>query len=165
MMRKFWLALLILTASSGAAGAAATDLQVGQAFGAWVFQCSAVGQDKTLCAFRTTVVSADTKQIVVDLRIARPDPKADYIMSAILPLGLNIQAGVKTAVDGVDSTDLLLRACFAKGCIATADLAEATVQSLTSGKDLSLKFDMSGKTITATMKLEGLNDALAAAKW
>lgn len=165
MISKFALAFVLAAASAGAASAQTADLQVGQAFGGWVFQCNAVGQDKTLCAFGTTVMSSDKKRVVVDLRISRPKADAPFMMSAMLPLGLNIQAGVKTSVDGADPIDVPLRACFAKGCVASMELDDATVAALRAGTDLSLQFDIAGKTVTAGMKLEGLNDALTAAAW
>jgi invasion protein IalB len=165
MMSKFALAFVLATAAAGTASAQTADLQVGQAFGAWVFQCNAVGQDKTLCAFSATAVGPDKKRVIVDLRISRPAADAPFMMSALLPLGLNIQTGVKTAVDGAEPVDLPLRACFAKGCVASAELDDATLDALKSGTSLLLQFDIAGKTVSADMKLEGLNDALTAANW
>ncbi len=165
MMRKFALGFVLLASFACGGAAKAGDLKVGQAFGAWVFQCNAVAQDKTVCSFATTVLSADTKQAVVDLRISRPKADGPFVVFALLPLGLNIQAGVKAAVDGADPADLPLRACFKKGCIATAELKDETVAVLKAGTDLALTFEMAGKSITATMKLQGLSDALAAAGW
>ena len=164
MINKFALAF-VLAAAAGTAGAQTGDLQVGQAFGGWVFQCSAVGQDKTLCTFGTTVLSQDKKRVVVDLRISRPNADVPFMMSAMLPLGVNIQTGVKTSVDGAEPADVPLRACLARGCIASTELDDATVAALKAGTNLSLQFDIAGRTVTADMKLEGLNDALTAAAW
>ena len=165
MMKKFALAFVLAAATAGTAGAQTTDLQVGQAFGGWVFQCNAVGQDKTLCSFGTNALSPDKKRVVVDLRISRPKADAPFVMSAMLPLGLNIQAGVKTSVDDAEPTQVPLRTCLPKGCIASMELDDATVAALRAGTKLSLQFDIAGKTVTADMKLEGLNDALTAANW
>ena len=161
----FALAAALWAATLGGASAQTAEPQIGQAFGAWVFQCNAVGQDKTICAFATNVLSPDKKQVMVDLRISRPKADGALVLSALLPLGMSLQTGVKTAVDGEDSVDVPLRTCVARGCIATLDLDEAAVTKLKQGKALALEFDIAGKKITANIKLDGLTDAFTAAKW
>lgn len=162
---KLVLAAALWAATFGGASAQTTEPQIGQAFGAWVFQCSAVGQDKTICSFGTTVLSPDKKQAMVDLRISHPKVDGALILSALLPLGLNIQSGVKTAIDGGESIAVPLRTCVARGCVATMELDADAVKKWKAGKSLALEFEIAGKKITATIKLDGITDAFTAAKW
>lgn len=164
-MRNMALCIFYAAMFGGAAMAQTNDLKVGQAFGGWVFRCNAIGQDKTSCAFVSTVLSEDKKHAVAAVNVNRASTGKGYALSVLLPLGVDIQAGVKSAVDDGATIDLPLRVCTVNGCVAATTMDDKAADALKKGKNLTVQFNFGDKSAKATVPLAGLKDALAAANW
>lgn len=164
-MGKVVLGVFCALFCSGSAMAETTAVKAGQAFGGWVFRCTAIAQGKTSCAFVSTILSGDKKHVVAEVEVTRASTGKGETLSALLPLGTDLQAGVKGAVDGGAAFDLPLRLCLPKGCVAATGLDDKATAALRTGKAFAFTFTIAGKSAKATVPLTGLSDALTAANW
>lgn len=142
--------------------------KVGQKFGDWVFQCSAVAQNQTDCAFVQTIVTQDGKRQLAQLQLLEQKTvPGTYVLTIILPLGLELQNGVTSRIDQTDPVLMSFKTCIPRGCIASMPLDEILASALRNGNKLELAFTMADATKTAiiTGSLAGINDAFSAAKW
>jgi len=140
--------------------------KIGQQFGDWVFQCSAVAQNQTACAFVQTIVSQDGKRQLAQLQMLEQKTEpASYILTMLLPLGLDIQNGVTAKIDTTDPVAATLKTCLPRGCIATIALDKNLADALKHGKSLALDFTMGGGKKTITGSLNGIAEAFNAIAW
>ena len=161
-------AVLGMVFGSGSALAQDNQPKVGQKFGDWVFQCSAVAQNQTDCAFVQTIVTPDGKRQVAQLQMLEQKTKpGTYILTVVLPLGLDIQNGVTARIDQTDPVSATLKTCLPRGCIASMPLDEILAGALRNGNKLELAFTMADgkKTATVTGSLTGIDEAFTAAAW
>ena len=122
-------AVLGMTLGSWPAFAQDNQPKVGQKFGDWVFQCSAVAQNQTDCAFVQTIVTPDGKRQVAQLQmLEQRTAPGTYILTVVLPLGLDIQNGVTARVDQAEPVPATLKTCLPRGCIASMPLDEASAK-------------------------------------
>lgn len=166
MRRIFSTALLCLGLSAGAALAQDGGPVMGQAYGDWVFQCAAVAQDKTVCAFSQTVTEGQRKVAQFQIREAT---KADgaALMTLLLPLGFDFENGVNVTIDDGDPLPVTLKTCRAQGCVATMPIDQAAADQLRSGEKMTvaLTANEGQRKLTIVGSLKGLTDAFAAAGW
>ena len=88
------------------------------------------------------------------------------MLSALLPLGLSIPAGVSVAVDEIDPVTLELRRCVPAGCIAGRQLSEAETAAMRLGVVIAITFtNAAGRTITLDGSLDGISAGLDLAGW
>lgn len=161
-------AVLGLAFGSGSALARDSQPKVGQKFGDWVFQCSAVAQNKTDCAFVQTIVTPDGKRQVAQLQmLEQKGEPGTYVVTVFLPLGLDLQVGVTARIDQTDPVAAPLKTCLPRGCIASMPLDENLAGALRNGNKLELAFTLADgkKTATITGSLKGIDEALTAAGW
>ena len=167
---RYLISVAVLGLAFGSGSALAQDSQpkVGQKFGDWVFQCSAVAQNQTDCAFVQTIVTPDGKRQLAQLQmLEQKTVPGTYILTVVLPLGLDLQNGVTARIDQTDPVLVTLKTCLPRGCIASMPLDEVLGSALRNGNALELAFTVADgkKTATVTGSLTGIDEAFSAAAW
>jgi invasion protein IalB len=144
--------------------AMAEGAKSGQAFGDWVFQCSAIAEGQTTCGLRQTLVSQTDNKPVAIFRFTWEKKAGELVLTAILPLGIDIAPGVKGTVDDATQFDYNLQTCVPRGCIAAAKIADPLLQSMISGGTFRTTFTLRGakETTSFSGSLKGFSEGLKA---
>jgi invasion protein IalB len=121
----------------------------------WAARCSSASRDAPLeCAMEQNAVFTKTGQLAVLVNIRVPGDTRAPIEFVQLPLGLNLQAGVKLQVDEGKSADLPILTCENRGCYASVPLSPDMLNAMKAGKQLKIIFqDMAKETITIPLPL------------
>ena len=167
IMRHIILTVLIgLALQTGVAQAEAAKPTVGQAYGDWKFQCSALKQDTTRCAFVQTIVASTDQRKIAQLQIVEADG-AEPQFTILLPLGLDLQTAVTMKIDDADPITVPLKTCVQQGCLGTIAIDASLKESLAAGQSLKVQFSLANgkKDISFAGSLKGLADAFTAAAW
>lgn len=168
-MRNIILSALIgLALQTGAALAEGEKPTVGQAYGDWKFQCSAVAQNSTRCAFVQTIVASSNKHKIAQLQIV--EAQGDGVepqLTFLLPLGLDLQSAVTMQIDDADAVPVPLKTCAPQGCVGVLPVDATLAEALAAGQSLKVQFSLANgkKDVGFTSSLKGLSDAFAAAAW
>jgi invasion protein IalB len=164
MLQKYGFMAILLATIPGFADAAPA---VGDRFGDWVFQCEARAEGQTDCAFVQTILDPASKSPLAQIRILQPRKDGKGSLIALLPLGLNLEMGVKAAVDETQSVDVRISTCLPRGCLAQIDLTPEVITKLKAGVTLGLAFDIISvrKRVSLNSSLSGVSSALSAAGW
>ena len=153
-------------ASETAAQAATAGApKVGQTFGNWIFQCSAVAQNNTICTLSQTLVDGQSKKPIAKFSVGRSGPGSETRLVVLLPLGLDIASGVSGSVDKGAEFKYTLESCVPSGCIASRPVDAALLNGIRTGTALNVSFRFQGndKAITLSGVLKSLGDGMTAA--
>ncbi|AGI69027.1 invasion protein B-like protein [Octadecabacter antarcticus 307] len=161
-------AVLVAAACCTLAGSASAQdgpPRAGQVFGDWRFDCTAITEAQSRCQLTQTMLAGELRQAVARLGLA-PDADGGMVLSALLPLGFSIPAGVRVAIDEGETIPLDLVRCVTAGCIAGHTLSADEITALRLGVLLAISFDSAaGRTITLAGSLDGISAGLDATGW
>jgi invasion protein IalB len=88
------------------------------------------------------------------------------VLTALLPLGLSIPAGVQVSVDDGPEMALTLERCLRAGCVAGRVLSAEDIATLRRGTVLAIRFDAApGRTVDLEGSLSGISAGLDATGW
>lgn len=155
--------ILALAAGLGLAGPAMADAAKAKdpAFGDWVLRC-AKNSGAEHCALHQKIMARDTKLPVAAFVIARNKDSKQLRLAVILPLGLDIPAGVSGAAAG-KAIAFTIQTCVRRGCIASAEVDEALLESLRgSGFSATFKMRSVAEPVTIPVSGKGLDEGLKA---
>jgi len=146
-------------------GAAHAGAKVGDKFGDWVFECQAIADGKTDCALTQTLVNKQTNQPVIRLILARSKGGDDVELKVLVPLGIDLQAGVSGSVDDKIPLKFVLETCIQAGCLGTAKTKGGILDAIKSGAALNLSFTGkgAGNKVSVAGSLKGIADGITAA--
>lgn len=132
-------------------------------FGDWVLHCTKLGSGEQACALHQKILAKDTKLPVAALALARNKDSHDLRLAAILPLGLDIPAGVTGKV-GATPLAFTIQTCVRRGCIASTRVDDKLLESLRGSDAVSVTFKMRVVTdpTTIPVSLKGLDEGLKA---
>lgn len=149
--------LALATFALGIPAANAED----QAFGDWVLHCAEVGGGEKACALHQKIVSRDTKLPVASFAVARNKDSKDLRLAVVLPLGLDIPAGVSGKAGDTDIA-FTIQTCVKRGCIASASVSETLLAALHGSERLATTFRMRGVASATTLNasLKGFHEAM-----
>jgi invasion protein IalB len=126
-------------------------------FGDWILHCAKTSAGEEACALH------QTKLPVAAFAIARSKDSQELRLAAILPLGLDIPAGVSGKAG-----DLLLafqvQTCVRRGCIASTQVHGKLLETLHGAREFTATFKMRSVAdpTTLAVSLNGLDEALKA---
>lgn len=142
------------------------ETKAGDRFGDWVFECAALAEGKTACALTQTIMSRPDNRRIVKFSLTRKDGKGATMLTALVPLGIHMPAGVSGVIDQGRAFQYTLETCLQQGCIATHAVDASFLQSLQSGQKLNVSFTRNGdkRLIEISGSLKGLAEGLKAAK-
>ena len=156
--------LMALPAAAQNEGQAAA--RVGDTFGDWLFECTAIAEGQTACSLTQTIVVQETGRAIAKFSLSRGATEGTAFFLVMLPLGLDIPAGVRSTVDTNEPIPLLVETCVAAGCLATAQLDSARLQQMKAGMTLNLTFRVRGElqAVTLAGSLKGITAGMTAAR-
>lgn len=134
-----------------------------EVFGDWVLHCVEVSGGEKACALHQKIISKDTKLPVASFAIARNKDSKELRLAVVLPLGLDLPAGVTGKV-GDQELDFMLQTCVKRGCIASTAVGEKLLATLGDAERFVTTFKMRNvkDPTSLTVSLRGLRDALVA---
>ena len=121
----------------------------------WAARCASASREGPLeCAIEQTAVLSKTGQLIVLVNIRVSGDTHAPVALVQLPLGLDLPAGVKVAVDDGKAIDLPIQTCENRGCFASTPIAPELLAALKSGKQLKVSFqNLAKEMITIPMLL------------
>ncbi len=142
----------------------AEEPKSGQAFGDWVFQCTAIAQDKTACIIQQTLMSQQTNKPIAMFSIQKSENTGESRLIALLPLGLDLHDGVKGKIDDGSEFDYQLDTCLPRGCVASVTLNAPLVDAMLAGKSFTTVLQMRGAKEPTSFagSLKGVREGLKA---
>ena len=170
--RKAFLVMAVLCASGPSVAETATPPQAAQdpaptdvkVFGDWVVRCFPIKSLAPCDMFQETADKA-TQRRIVGTSIAYAPSLNSYVTKIVVPLGVQIAAGVTIGSDAYKSGALAFSRCENDGCYIEGPLDATLVEKLISGKSASMTVtSSSGSHVTLPLSLRGFSDAAAAMK-
>ena len=160
---KLLLALTIAAGLSGGVARADEAKTKDQWFGNWVLHCAKADAAASACALHQKILSRDTRLPVAAFAIARNRESHDLRLAVILPLGLDIPAGVSGKV-GEASIGFTVQTCVRRGCIASTQVDDKLLETLNGSESFTTTFKMRAVTnpTTITVSIAGLDAGLKA---
>jgi invasion protein IalB len=139
--------------------------KVGDKFGDWVFECQAIADGKTDCALTQTLVNKQTNQAVARFMLARNKKANEIELRTLVPLGIDIPAGVAGSIDGKSPFKFSIETCVQPGCLGVVKLKGSLQDAMKNGKALTVTFTPRGadKEVAVAGSLKGLTDGMNAA--
>jgi len=132
-------------------------------FGDWTVVCTPAKNTKTkVCEAAQTQmmdVNGGKKGRLLRLSIARREGN-QFLMHALLPLGLHIPAGVAAKVDENAQQSMTLQRCTAIGCEAIWVMDDALMSQLKKSQSLKIGIKVETQTMIIPVSLKGLADAM-----
>lgn len=151
--------------TTSAAGARQPTAMAGDTFGDWIYECQPAKDGKPACALSQTLVSGDARKPVAKFNLGR-DPQTGLVyLAVLLPLGLDLPAGIFGAVDEQKQFPYSVETCLPLGCIARIETNAALLGAIKRGKLLKIGFRLRGATQTTVLpgSLSGIGAGIAAA--
>ena len=132
-------------------------------FGDWILHCAKTSAGEEACAMHQKIMSRETKLPVAAFAIARSKESQELRLTAILPLGLDIPAGVSGKV-GELPLAFQVQTCVRRGCIASTQVDGKLLEALHGAEAFTATFKMRSVTdpTTLAVSLNGLGEALKA---
>ena len=87
-----------------------------------------------------------------------------YRLTAILPLGLDVPAGITGRIGDGPEFSYRLQTCIMRGCIANVDLSAEETRALMAASSITTRFSLRGvdQPVSVAASLDGLADGLKA---
>lgn len=138
-------------------------------YGSWVYRCVEAtqpdGHKATSCQiFQNMGVKKDGHDIsLAVLSFAKSTVHPGYDLSAMVPLGIVLPAGVSFSADYMSPITKQVEFCQAGGCVVAPQSASGLAEEFEQGKAGHLTFLLlNGHPFTINFSLDGFNDAIKA---
>lgn len=160
---KLLLALTLAAGLSGGVARADEAKPKDQWFGNWVLHCTKADAAENTCALHQKILSSETRLPVAAFAIARNKQSKELRLAVILPLGLDIPAGVSGKA-GEAPIGFTVQTCVRRGCIASTQLDEKLLETMHGSEGFTTTFKMRAvaSPTTINVSLKGLDDGLKA---
>lgn len=158
---------VVLCLATGLAGSAAvagsTKPSPDQVFGDWVLRCTKPKDGESACALHQKIISSETRLPVAALAISHNKASHELRLAVVLPLGLDIPAGVSGKV-GAAPLAFTVQTCVRHGCIASTSVDDRLLATLHGAENFTTTFKMRivEAPTTLTVSLKGLAAGLKA---
>lgn len=162
-LRRFAALALAAGLAATAAWADTAKPNTDQAYGDWVLHCTKPKDGENACALHQKIMASDTKLPVAAFAIARNKSSHELRLAVILPLGLDIPAGVAGKA-GTAALPFTIQTCVRRGCIASTQVDDKLLEALHGADTFTTTFKMRSVTdpTTVPVSLKGLDDGLKA---
>ncbi len=133
-------------------------------FGDWHLRCREVVKGEQACALHQRLVSEKTGKHVMALALAGNRDGSDFRLTAILPLGLDVPAGITGRIGDGPEFNFRLQTCIMRGCIANVELSPDDLRGLAAAGTLTTTFSLRGvdQPVSVPASLKGLAEGLKA---
>ncbi len=108
----------------------------------WSTECTGATRsaDALTCAATQSILVADTKKLLFQIKVVVPAGSRAVAMSLQGPLNLFLPGGYQLSVDGADVAKVAVSNCNAHGCFGAVKLEPAVIDALKSGENLRIGF-------------------------
>lgn len=132
-------------------------------FGDWILHCAKSSSGQEACALHQKIMSRETRLPVAAVAIARNKDSQELRLAVILPLGLDIPAGV-TGKAGALPLAFTVQTCVRRGCVATTPVNDKLLAALHGSQVFTATFKMRSVTDATSLpvSLNGLDEGLKA---
>ena len=146
--------------------ASAEGPRVGERFGDWTFECTALAESQTECALSQVLMDGDRQVPVAKFSLNKDNLGEARFLIAVLPLGIDATMPISARIDQGKPTSLQLLTCLAGGCIARLPLDPAIVKEMKGGMRMSVFFNFVGSADQTVfpVSLAGVTKGFAAAR-
>ena len=144
--------------------AAADAISAQQDFGAWHMRCREIIEGEQACALHQRLVSETTGKHVMAMALAGNREGNGYRLSVVLPLGLDVPAGITGRIGNGPEFSYQLQTCISRGCIANVTLNPDEVSALAAAGSLTTRFQLRGvaEPVAVAASLNGLAEGIKA---
>jgi invasion protein IalB len=133
-----------------------------ESHGDWVVVCSTRPESTPLCSISQQQRSRQTGQRVLAIELRPVGSGVEGAMS--LPLGLDLESGVRLRIDDAGEAPLRFKTCRASGCIVELRFDGAALDALRAGSALNvLTLSTEREELPWAFSLAGFSAALARA--
>lgn len=165
-MKKTTLLIALAFATGFSVGLARADEakpDAAQPFGDWVLRCHKINDSEPGCVLHQKMMSTETKLPVAAFAIARNKESHNLRLAVVLPLGLDIPAGVSGKA-GATAIPFTIQTCVRRGCIASTQVDDKLLETLHGADTFTTTFKMRAVTDPTTLivSLKGLDEGLKA---
>ncbi|MCG5238629.1 invasion associated locus B family protein [Azospirillum doebereinerae] len=154
----------LLAAAALPAFAADKKPEAGAAFGDWQVECEAAADGKPRCFLAQTQMLKENNARLLKMSVGYIGPKGEAVLVALLPLGIDLRAGVVMKLDEGGEAPLVLQQCVQDGCVASKALDAKGLAAFVKAQTLRLGvLPYAGKqSVTMTVSLKGVSAGLDA---
>ena len=125
----------------------------------WVVQCRVQNGQNGPCRMGQGVRDSNNDQEIMQVIVARP-PNEGPIANFVVPLGVNLRAPLKIAVDGNQLGQADFVSCVQRGCVARMQVSDSMLSAMKQGRRLQVTLTgQRGNTRTVPASLLGFTDA------
>ena len=128
-----------------------------------VWQSSCAGKDRTTpltCVIEQTLVVSASGALIGKAEVRVPDKGSQPLLLLLVPLGVDVRAGLRLRVDDAELADVAIQTCNERGCLAALPLVQSGIDALRRGNAMTMTFRGAGKPeITTSFKLSGFSEA------
>lgn len=123
----------------------------------WAGRCVSDGrQSGAECTMVERAFVGNNRQVVGTVSLRFPPDGATPTLSASVPLGIYLGAGIGFNIDGAAAQQLELQTCDRNGCYASGPVSPETLAAMQNGQQLNIQFQsMSKQSVTLQMSLLG----------
>ena len=127
----------------------------------WQSLCE-LREEKTICQISQTLKKENDGQVSFAMRITLSKQDNKIFMEVVLPLGLDLPAGIAFQVDEGNEINLPFATCVAQGCAAGVVTEEAFLNQLRKGTIMRVAFRPFAQTQTSLLNvsLSGFTSAM-----
>lgn len=127
--------------------------KAGDTFETWAVECEQGGAGESHCFLSQTHLMAGNKARLLKASLGYLGPKQEPMLVFLLPLGVDLRAGVAMKIDNQLQLSLAYQQCVQDGCIGTLALDAPTVAALRTAKRIQVGFRPFGSQETMTVDL------------
>jgi invasion protein IalB len=141
-VRYFWVLFLGIFALFGAvyASVAAAQEITSEQFKSWTVRCKKVDGGKNACEMAQAIARKDTNKTLAQIAIGRASKTAPWSSVILVPLGVNIPAGVVIAYETGKQDQAKIIRCTSAGCQATWSPSDESIEAMKSGSNSILAY-------------------------
>lgn len=163
-MTRAALSGLILLAAVTPALAAERKPAPGTGFGDWQVECEKAADGQSRCFLTQTQLLKDSNVRLLKMSLGYIGAKGEPVLVALLPLGLDLRAGVVMRLDDGGEAPLPFQQCVQDGCIASARLDAKGLTAFMKAKTLRLGVMpyAGAQSVTMVISLKGVAAGLEA---
>ncbi len=136
------------------------------AFGDWQVECEMATDGKPRCFLTQTQLLKENNARLLKMSVGYIGPKGEPVLVAVLPLGIDLRAGVMMKLDEGGDVPLILQQCVQDGCVASKVLDAKGLAAFAKARTLRLGvLPYAGtQSVAMTVSLKGISAGLDALK-
>ncbi|MBP2316712.1 invasion associated locus B family protein [Azospirillum soli] len=125
----------------------------GKTFGDWAVECERAPGGETRCFLSQTQLLKESNARLLKTSVGYLGPKEEPMLVLLLPLGVDLRAGIALKVDDSPQLTLVYQQCVQDGCMAAVPLNGPTLAALRKAKRIQVGMMPYASTQTMTVNV------------